>query len=89
MLTNANEARQYFRDSFVGKFKTCTYAASANGTLCNNDDSLIQKLSLLKRCKLVGLREQADADIASKNNAAEKVECNIDPVMLLTVEQWK
>ena len=57
VLTSANESKIYFRDEFVGRLKTCTYAASANGTLSNNDNDLARKLNFLRRCKSVGLRE--------------------------------
>lgn len=89
VLSNANEAKLYFKDEFVGKFKTCTYAASANGTFSSNSNQLQQKLNLLKRCTLVGLREQTDVDIVRKYNVVNEVECNIDPIFLLTTKEWK
>lgn len=57
VLTVADESKIYFKDEFVGRLKTCTYAASANGTLSNNDNDLTRKLDFLRRCKSVGLRE--------------------------------
>ena len=89
MLTHAMFAKDYFRGEFVGKLKICTYAASANGSLSRNAKTLPVKLNYLKRCKLVGLRELADVEVAKKNHVADEVVCNIDPVFLLTTEQWK
>ena len=75
--------------------KLVSYAASANGTLFDNknQDVVNQQMNMFSNFDAISFREIVDAKECERNrikyNITQKIESHIDPVFLLTLDEWK
>lgn len=92
VITGAYIGRHYYLGDFAkSKAKLISYSASANGLLANK--SIIQRLQktieLLKNFKYLSFREKIDSIAMKQQNTSSKIDFNIDPVFLLSIDEWK